>query len=359
MLTCTSRIPPSITMRRKVAAQLERPAYATASPSSNGHFVHNSAEQGGALALALDEALIENSSFSQNLARNEGGAIATWRGDIDINNSTFHSNVAKTAGAVFVDGGIVTLTHLTMLNNAATGGTAAGLRKFKGKVYLRNSIIAGSVGASECFGRLSQNAGNLIEDESCNPEYGGDPKLDYVDGLSPHFVPRDDSPAISAAYRQFCPDRDQIGRARPQGTGCDIGAIESTSAGARGAGPLAGVCTLADRILAANTNQAVGNCPAGSNHDIITITEDITLRVTLPPITGTITIDGGGHTISGGKMSRIFVVSGGNLTAEQPDADGWLQRRRRRRDSRTSWRLADGEPFGFPRQPRRPGRRRH
>ena len=280
----------------------------------NSSFVQNSAEQGGALALALDEALIENSSFSQNLARNEGGAIATWRGDIDINSSTFHSNVAKTAGAVFVDGGIVTLTHLTMLYNAATSGTAAGLRKFKGKVYLRNSIIAGSAGASECFGRLLQNAGNLIEDGSCNPEFGGDPKLEYVDGASPHFVPRDDSPAISAAYWQFCLQRDQIGSARPQGTSCDIGAIESTSASARESGPPAGVCTLADRIQAANSNQAVGNCPAGTNHDIITITEDFTVRFPLPPITGTITIEGGGHTISGNKNSRIFVVSGGNLT---------------------------------------------
>ena len=280
----------------------------------NSSFVRNSAEQGGALALALEEALIENSSFSQNLATESGGAIATKRGDIDINNSTFHSNVGNSAGAVFVDGGIVRLTNLTMVNNAATSGVAAGLRKFKGIVYLRNSLIGGSAGAYECFGRLTQNAGNLIEDWSCNPEYGGDPKVDYVDGPSPHFAPRDDSPAINAAYRQFCPDRDQIGTARPRGKGCDIGAIESTSASAKGAGPEAGVCTLADRILAANSNRAVGNCPAGTDHDIITITEDITLRHPLPPITGTITIEGGGHTISGDKKTRIFQVSGGNLT---------------------------------------------
>ena len=81
-----------------------------------------------------------------------------------------------------------------------------------------------------------------------------------------------------------------------------------------GAGPRAGVCTLADRILAANSNQAVGACPAGTSHDIITITEDVTLRLELPPITGTVTIEGGGHTISGDKRFRIFTVSGGNLT---------------------------------------------
>ena len=69
-----------------------------------------------------------------------------------------------------------------------------------------------------------------------------------------------------------------------------------------------GVCTLADHILSANTNTAVGFCPAGTSHDIITIADDITLTEALPPITGTITIEGGGHTISGDGQFRIFDV---------------------------------------------------
>ena len=80
----------------------------------------------------------------------------------------------------------------------------------------------------------------------------------------------------------------------------------------------ASVCTLADHIRSANTNTAVGFCPAGTSQDIITITEDITLTEALPPITGTITIEGGGHTISGGGKFRIFDVdSGGRLTIKQ------------------------------------------
>ena len=82
-----------------------------------------------------------------------------------------------------------------------------------------------------------------------------------------------------------------------------------------GNGPaLASVCTLADHIKSANTNTAVGFCPAGTSHDIITIAEDVTLTEPLPPITGTITIEGGGHTISGDDQFRIFDVQGGNLT---------------------------------------------
>ena len=103
----------------------------------------------------------------------------------------------------------------------------------------------------------------------------------------------------------------------------------------------ASVCSLADHIRAANTNTAVGACPKGTSHDIITITEDITLTEALPAITGTITIEGGGHTISGGRMFRIFDVRGGSLTinnltlidgrADTIDGRGGGRARRRRR----------------------------
>ena len=73
---------------------------------------------------------------------------------------------------------------------------------------------------------------------------------------------------------------------------------------AAGEPALASVCALADHIRSANANTAVGFCPAGTSHDIITITEDIMLTEPLPPITGTITIEGGGHTISGGRKIR-------------------------------------------------------
>ena len=73
-------------------------------------------------------------------------------------------------------------------------------------------------------------------------------------------------------------------------------------------------CTLADQIRSANTNTAVGFCPAGTSHDVIAITQDITLTEALPTITGTITIEGGGHAISGDGKYRIFDVSGGNFT---------------------------------------------
>lgn len=80
---------------------------------------------------------------------------------------------------------------------------------------------------------------------------------------------------------------------------------------------LASFCTVADHIRSANTNTAVGFCPAGTNHDIITIADDITLTKPLPPIAGTITIEGGGHTISGNKEFRIFDIKSGNVVLKR------------------------------------------
>lgn len=73
-------------------------------------------------------------------------------------------------------------------------------------------------------------------------------------------------------------------------------------------------CPLADAIAAANTDEAAGECPAGDGADIISLSDDITLRAELPQITTEITIEGNGFTISGNNRFRIFVVNGGTLT---------------------------------------------
>lgn len=73
-------------------------------------------------------------------------------------------------------------------------------------------------------------------------------------------------------------------------------------------------CSLADAIIAANRDRAEGNCPAGRGADIITLSQDITLRDELPAITSAITIEGNGYTISGNHRWRIFYNDGGALT---------------------------------------------
>ncbi len=77
-------------------------------------------------------------------------------------------------------------------------------------------------------------------------------------------------------------------------------------------------CTLADAIIAANTDEAVGGCPAGDGADVITLSVDVTLESELPHITTEMTVEGGDYSISGALAYRIFYVdTSGTLTIEQ------------------------------------------
>ena len=80
-------------------------------------------------------------------------------------------------------------------------------------------------------------------------------------------------------------------------------------------------CTLADAINAANGDQAVGNCDAGSGNDTIYLSGDLTLGGNLPTISSNMTITSNDHTIkrviSGNHTVRIFNIDhGGNLTLQ-------------------------------------------
>ena len=54
-------------------------------------------------------------------------------------------------------------------------------------------------------------------------------------------------------------------------------------------------CTLRDQIIAANTDEPAGSCPAGDGADTITLQrQHFACEKPLPSITGDITIDGKG-----------------------------------------------------------------
>ena len=275
----------------------------------DSEFRDNSADDGGAITVAGGSALISGSDFVSNRAVRRGGAIFALGGKLEIENSVFVENIARAGGGVYVGGGSATLTHVTILAGAYPADYGEGVHKQFGALRLRNSIIAGNWdAASDCSGDLDEASGNLINDWSCGAAIGGDPNLGYRGNMAP----LDGSPALDAGDRRYCVPRDKIGVKRPHGGGCDIGAYESTTA-IPAPTPIP-VCSLRDHIKSANSNTAVGACPAGTSHDVITLTADLTLKAALPPITGTITIEGGGHTISGDRKNRIFHIDGGRLT---------------------------------------------
>ncbi len=67
-------------------------------------------------------------------------------------------------------------------------------------------------------------------------------------------------------------------------------------------------CSMADAITAANTDAAVGGCPAGNGADTILLTADIPLRAELPWIKSAIDINGNGFRISGATQYRVFNI---------------------------------------------------
>ena len=298
---------------------------------SNSSFLLNSAKiYGGAIMTEGGSVSISGSAFVDNWAQQYGGAIASASGRTAIANSTLSRNKAQKGGGIYVEGGETTLTHLTLMNNMAERIVGAGIYREAGAVHLRNSIIASGGSGDDCSGPLDQNRGNFSQDGSCAARAGGDPELLHLVGSPAHHPLLDGSPAHGAADPAFCLPSDQLGNAR---THCDIGAIESARAPDYQATPRTGLpadCTLADQIIAANTDAPVGSCPAGDGADVITLRRSIRLSAPLPSIHGDLVIDGGGHTISGNSLFRIFNIEEGKVVFKQmtlangsnPEGDG-------------------------------------
>ena len=287
---------------------------------SGSSFVGNRASwSGGAIGAAPNgggRVSIDSSSFAENSTeRGEGGAIEAYNYTLDIANSTFSENQG---GALVVGRNAeVTVTHATFVDNWSRWNEATAIRNTGGRARLRNSIIVSSGLGEDCVGVWDQNVGNLSTDGTCADRPSDDPRLGELTGSPAHYPLRDRSPAIDYADPAYCLETDQIGTPRPQGGGCDIGAIEARGALAAEPTPVPPlVCTLAYQIVAANRDQPASGCPAGSGVDTISLDKDITLFEPLPPIASPIIFEGNGHSISGNGKYRIFDVDGGSLTVK-------------------------------------------
>ncbi|MDE2749640.1 MAG: hypothetical protein OXI34_11800 [Chloroflexota bacterium] len=287
--------------------------------TGSSFFGNHASESGGAIGAVWTgggSGAISNSSFVKNSAARYGGAIEAVRNTLDISNSSFSENHSEdNGGALHAGWGAdVTITHATFVDNRARSRGGAIIRG-DGKLFLRNSLIASDGGAEDCVGGLDQNIGNLSPDRTCGVPLSGELLLDGLTGSPAYYPLLDRSAAVDVAVAEYCLGSDQLGTARPQGGGCDIGAIESTTAQPAQieAQPF---CPLPDQIIAANTDRPYKACPAGNGPDTIYLVRDFTLSETLQPITSHITIEGNGYTISGNNRFRIFDVDGGKLTVK-------------------------------------------
>ncbi len=283
-------------------------------------FDHNQTSSvAGAIYADRGAIQVASSSFVKNAADSGGGAIAVQLGKLDVVNSSFSENQTESgAGAIAIQSDArVTITHASFVNNWSLHREAGAIQKrMGGAIRLRNSIIAGAGRGEDCVGGLDQNIGNISPDGTCAIKASGDPLLGELTGMPAFHEPLDHSPALDAADPRFCTDTDQLGRARSKDR-CDSGAIEASGAEIAPA-PIVPppACSLADQIIAANSDRPSGGCPAGKGADTISLIRNILLFAPLPSITSVITIEGNGHTISGDGKFRIFDVDRGNLTVK-------------------------------------------
>jgi hypothetical protein len=203
---------------------------------------------GGVYAFFNAQVTIERSTITGNVAGNVGGGIRSL-GHVTLTNSTLSGNTATAwhGGAVFHTDGAMSLVNTTVTANVSNpSGPAAlfvGTFTFAGaSLSLANSVIAHNQDAG-CFvgafggGAVSLTSGghNVSTDGTCAPAASDQVvgiallgPLGDNGGPTPTHALLSGSPAIDTAAAALCPATDQRGVARPQGAGCDAGAVEHT-----------------------------------------------------------------------------------------------------------------------------------
>ena len=225
----------------------------------------NSGGLGGGIYVRAQSATIKRSAIGGNSGYSHGGGIYN-DGSLTIENSTFYSNQSTTGhgGGVYTNSGdTTTLKHVTLNGNTVSSSGDGDSIYRGGTTNLYNSILAGSDTSAHCEGSGTLNqAGSLIQDNSCSPAVSGDPSLGTLTGSPAYYPLSGSSIAVDTAVSTHCLRIDQVGTSRAQGSACDIGAFE---------------------VLAANIIPSVTPTPAPTNTPIATLTPTPTDTPTLTP----------------------------------------------------------------------------
>lgn len=223
----------------------------------NSTVAANSAgDRGGGLYAVSATLVVANSTITGNRAT-DGGGINVNDTNFAVTNSTISENTATNGGALLAYGGQATLMADTIVQNQATGAGGGILLSAVAApstwVWLQQSLVAGNLAGgavSDCVAtdpnaaHLASRGINVVgEGGGCPAVEDGD--LSYSGELAALVVPTlaDNggptrthalpygSPAIDRISPENCAVvTEQRGYARPQGFGCDSGAVEGTIA---------------------------------------------------------------------------------------------------------------------------------
>ena len=185
---------------------------------------------GGGIDNSIGALTITNSTIVGNSADFRGGGIMSADGPATLSNSTLSNNSAGISG-----GGIYNInTGFAVINSTLSGNSAGvgggGIFNIIATLTFTNSILTNN--NTNCGGDHAHDyGGNLIDTANggaCNgitPHVDADPMLGAFNGR--YYPLLTGSPAIDSAPDCVGLTNDQIGTARPQGSACDIGAIEA------------------------------------------------------------------------------------------------------------------------------------
>lgn len=175
-----------------------------------------------------------------------GGGISQDLGGVNsslsITNSTISGNSAPNScgGGIFVRRSME-LRNVTIVDNSAPSGGGGNVyrRDDNDPLDVTNSIVANATSGGDCATSgdtpvFNTGGGNIDSDNSCGfidgtDQPGVNPLLGPLaanGGATLTHMPQMGSPAIDGGVNASCEDSDQRGVSRPQGAGCDVGALE-------------------------------------------------------------------------------------------------------------------------------------
>lgn len=236
-------------------------------------------ESYGVLPLSGSSSLaIERSTIDTNMATDGAGVSLAAGAITDISNSTITDNTATGIGgglAVNLLAGL-DLVHVTLTANAAV--TGANLATSSPTTVDRSVLAQPTGGGANCSPYvgvplpITSVGRSWFDDAGCNPAGtdtvtpAGDPQLGPLGdngGATPTRLPAATSPLINLVPLADCATTvDQRGQVRPQGPGCEAGAVETADLGAL---PING--TNGNDVIFGTDGDDIINALAG--HDLV------------------------------------------------------------------------------------------
>ena len=171
----------------------------------NVTFSGNSASGGGGMANGQSSPTLTNVTFKDNSATDIGGGLYNlYVSSLSITNVTFSGNEAGQGGGIYNEYAFPIITNSILYSNI--GGE---IYNYSGTSTVTYSIVQGGY----------PGTGNLDADPLLGP-------LQDNGGFTQTMALSSGSSAVDAGDDSNCPETDQRGVSRPQGSRCDIGAYE-------------------------------------------------------------------------------------------------------------------------------------